>query len=125
MTTLTLSANAKASLETEGQLLYGQIVHVAQNTHGFGQVWTPIAKYYVRQWHAGPLLDGISENILPHTRIDCYVREHELSPNPEALAKQLLNALIEAKKVSEPIWLSWHRSRELGGTALGEIFDLD
>lgn len=123
MTTLTLSATAKASLETEGQLLYGQVVHVAQNAQG-GQAWTPIAKYYVRHWRAGPL-DGISENILPHTRIDCYVREHELSPNPEMLAKQLLNALIEAKKVSEPIWLSWHRSRELGGEALGEIFDLD
>jgi hypothetical protein len=123
MTILTLNPNAKASVETDGQLFDGQVVHVAYNT-GFGEAWTPIAQYYVRRWRPGPL-DGVAEDVRQHTRIDCYVREHELAPNPEAIATQLLEALIEAKKVSEPIWLSWHRSRELGGTPRGQLFDLD
>jgi hypothetical protein len=124
MTTLTLSPSTKASFETDGQLFYGQIVHVADNKGGFGQVWTPIAKYYVRRWSAGPL-DGVSENIRPHTRIECFVREHKLAPDPELLAKQLLTVLVDAKKVSEPIWLSWLRYQELGGVPQGEVLDLD
>jgi hypothetical protein len=118
MTTVTLNPRFRASIRTGDAICYGEIVHVERN------VWTPIAHYYVRDWRPGPL-EGIGEGIAPHVQVACYVREHELSPDPETIAKQLLAALIQAGTIKEPIHLSWRRYKELGGMAQGEVYDFE
>ena len=112
-----LSSNLQTSIRTGRLLLYGEIVHAANN------VLTPIGNYFARTYFPGPF-EG-AEGLRSHCRIDCYIREHRLSPAPETVAKQLLAALLEAGKVSEPIWVQSYWTRQAGGFAKGEVFDFD
>jgi hypothetical protein len=65
------------------------------------------------------------EGYFPHSRVDCYVMDHELAPDPAWLARTLLNELLRQGGISEPIWLEWHRSNPMDGEARGEVFDFD
>jgi hypothetical protein len=101
----------------DGTYAIGEAFHVERNDHG-GSLWTPVASYFV--WRKQPR-DGYHR----HWRIDCFVKDNPRSPEPEYLAKRILMALVDRGVVSEPVWLSWHRSKETGGTSLGEFFDFD
>ena len=96
----------------------GEVFHVARNEHG-GSVWTPVVQYFAWRPSTG------AEGFHPHWRLDCFVRDHELAPDHEWVGKALANALTSQGGISEPLWVSWHRSRELGGEARGQVFDLD
>ena len=78
---------------------------------------TPIARYFITRPDIG------AEGYHPHSRIDCIVRDHELAPAEEWLARRLVAVLLERAVVAEPLWVSWHRAEELGGDAYGEVFD--
>lgn len=117
MRTLTIDRNFKADyVESEGSRC-GEIYHVRRNRAG-GGTWTPIARYFA--WR--PVF---IENFHPHWRIDCFVRKHKLAPRPEKLGRALATSLIEAGLCERPVWVSWHKSEELGGDAYGEVFDFD
>ena len=83
-----------------------------------GHVVTPIARFFAwRPVHP--------EGYHPHWRVDCFVRVHELSPEPKMLGKALAKGLLQEAICTEPLWVSWHRSEEIGGTNFGEVFDFD
>ncbi len=95
----------------------GEIYHVVRNAAG-GALLTPIARYFA--WHPLP-----SEGHRHHWRVDCFVRKHRLSPVPIDLGNLLVLALMREQICAEPIWMSAHRSDELGGKAYGEVFSDD
>ena len=95
----------------------GEIYHVIRNKHG-GANSTPIARFFCSR----PVF---IEGFHAHWRADCYVRQHKLSPSPEWLGKELVAALRREDICTEPIWVSWHSSSELGGEARGEVFELE
>jgi hypothetical protein len=107
----------EANCVTGETALAGEVHHVARNSSG-GAILTPVARYFA--WH--PLF---IENFHEHCRVDCFVRRHDLAPEPIALAEALVLALIHKGICSEPIWLSVHLSEEVRGKAFGEVFDLD
>lgn len=95
----------------------GEVYYVQRNRAG-GATLTPIARYFA--WRP-----EFAENFHPHWRIDCYVRKHRLAPNPESVGRALTQTLLRQGLIDEPVWTSWHTSRELKGEASGEVFDLD
>ena len=95
----------------------GEIYHVARSASG-GAWLTPIARYFVWQ---PEFVDGSHK----HWRVDCFVRQHELSPAPMSLGESLVAALIREQLCAEPIWMSAHSSSELDGKAFGEVFTDD
>ena len=103
-------------VERDGSRI-GEVYHVQRNYAG-GAVLTPIARYFA--WRP-----EFIENFHPHWRIDCFVRKHRLAPKPERLGRALTEALLESGLVQEPIWVSWHMSREVKGIAIGQVYDLD
>ena len=95
----------------------GEIYHVARNWAG-GSISTPIARYFV--WRP-VFVEGYNE----FWRVDCFVRQHDLSPDPMKLGETLIAALIREGLCNEPIWVSAHASKELGGKEYGEVFTDD
>ena len=116
--TIILTDEYEASCAVSEEFSVGEIFHVARN-HAGGANSTPIARYYVHK----DMFDA--EGFHDHWRIDCYVKEHALSPRPLTLGKALVAGLIREELFPEPMWLSVHRSKELEGRAFGEVFDLD
>ena len=107
----------EASLERSGpDMFWGELFVVVQNTSG-GQMATAMGSYF-------GTTQG-DELFHPHWRIDCFVRRHELMPEPEVLGQGLATALEAEGVCSQPIWVSWYLAEELGGKARGEVFDLD
>ncbi|MEM8837342.1 MAG: hypothetical protein AAGE89_04555 [Pseudomonadota bacterium] len=96
----------------------GEIRHVLSFGNEGGARLTPIATYFVWQ-------PGYIECVNPHWRIDCYVRKHKLSDDPKTLAKLLTAKLLETGLCDLPVWTSWHESTELGGEALGDLWEED
>jgi hypothetical protein len=95
----------------------GEVYHVEPNKTG-GAVSTPVARFFAwRPRHA----EGFHE----YWRVDCFVRVHELSPQPKVVGLALAEGLLRESVCSEPLWVSWHRSEELGGKDFGEVFDFD
>ena len=95
----------------------GDVYHVDRNSSG-GENLTPVARFFTwRPVHV--------ENFHPHCRVDCFVRSHPLSPDPKALGNALAGALLREGVCSEPLWISWHRSEEIGGKAFGDVFEVD
>src|SRR5262245_13041280 len=82
----------------------GEVFHVARNSSG-GAILTPVARYFA--WHP-EYVEGFHR----HWRVDCFVRQHQLSPEPFALAEALVKALLRQGICSKPIWVSAHRSEE-------------
>jgi len=95
----------------------GEVYHVVRNRDG-GSISTPIARYFI--WRP-VFIEGFN----PHWRIDCYVREHSLSPDARSLGLALRDSLIRESHCDSPCWVSWHRSKELDGEPMGDVFDYD
>jgi hypothetical protein len=95
----------------------GELYHVARNSAG-GATLTPIARYFV--WRP-EFVEGFNG----HWHVDCFVRQHALSPDPTELGECLVAALVREGLCAEPIWMSVHRSDELTGKAYGEVFSAD
>ena len=93
----------------------GEIFHVARNESG-GANLTPIARYFA--WRP-----AFFEGFNPHWRVDCFVRRHELSPEPMQLGQSLVEALVRERLCERPIWMSAHTSSELEGKAYGDLFE--
>jgi hypothetical protein len=96
----------------------GEIYHADRNIFG-GANLTPIARYFA--W----LDPGRVEAFHEHWHVDCFVREHPLSPEPAYLGDALAKALLREGLCAEPLWVSWHKSQPLQGKAFGEVFDLE
>jgi len=118
MSDLPLDPKFFARSDAEGRFQNGEIFHIKRNSQG-GTVSTPIARYFTTRPEIG------AEGYHPHWRIDCTVRDHGLAPAEDWLARRLVDALLERGAVTEPVWVSWHRAKELGGEARGEVFDFD
>ena len=104
--------------DESGQTRIGEIHHISRNKTGDGSVSTPVCRYYV--WRP-----EYTEGVHPYWRIDCFVREHPLAGEPSELAKMLASQMIKHGLIEEPIWNSWHKSTELDGEAMGELFEDD
>jgi hypothetical protein len=99
------------------EFISGEVYHVERNSAGEAN-FTPIARFFAwRPVHP--------EGFHKHWRVDCFVRVHELSPEPKVIGKALAKALLQEDICSEPLWASWHRSEEIGGTNFGDVFDFD
>jgi hypothetical protein len=106
-----------AACVTTSESVAGEIYHLDRRPQG-GEILTPVARFFT--WRPVDV-----ENCHPHTRVDCFVRSHPLSPEPKTLGQALASALLREGVCSEPLWISWHRSEELGGKAFGDVFELD
>jgi len=104
--------------DADGDFRNGAIFHIQRNAHG-GSTSTPVGRYFTTRPWIG------AEGYHPHSRVDCIVRDHQLAPDERWLAQRLTEELLSRSIIAEPFWLSWHRARELGGEAHGEVFDLD
>lgn len=118
MKTLPVDTNLFITSDAEGGFRHGEIFHVERNADG-GTLNTPIGRYFTTK----PNIEV--EGYHPHSRIDCFVREHELAPAEEWLTRRLSDVLLKNAIVEEPLWISWHRAKEIGGEARGEVFDFD
>ncbi|RVG73601.1 hypothetical protein CN223_25215 [Sinorhizobium meliloti] len=117
-TSIDLSSDFYAEPSGDGTFVHGRVYHIARNADG-GSLSTPVARFYVTQ----PRLpvEGYHE----HMRLDCFVNDRKLVPEPDRLAQLLLHALVRQQAISEPLWLSWHYSEELAGQNYGDVFDFD
>jgi hypothetical protein len=95
----------------------GEAYHVVRNAEG-GALLTPVVRYFA--WRP-----KYSEGVHEHWRVDCFVRVHELAPEPIIIGRAIVDALVREGLCDEPIWLSVHRAEELKGEAFGEVFDYD
>jgi len=96
----------------------GQIFHITRNIVGSGMTLRGIARYFVWQ-------PEFTEGYNRYWRVDCFVQQGPLAPDPVVLGEALVAALVREKLCAEPIWLSWHRSEELKGKAYGEVYSDD
>ena len=107
----------EALCQTGDMFAFGELHHVARNRSG-GAVLTPVGRFFCTR----PLfIEGFNE----HWRVDCYVREHRLAPEPALAGKCLVAALKRESICLEPIWVSWYSSKEHGGEAQGEVYAID
>lgn len=118
MPNLPIDTNFYVTSDAEGGFRNGEIFHLERTVQG-GSLATPIGRYFTTKPNIG------AEGYHPHSRIDCFVRDHELAPAEDWLARRLVDALLKSAVVAEPLWVSWHRAKELGGEARGEVFDFD
>ena len=95
----------------------GHIYHVVRNSSG-GARLTPIARYFV--WRP-EFVEGYHK----YWRVDCFVQQHKLSPEPMSLGESLVAALVREQLCAEPIWMSAHTSSEIKGKVYGEVFSDD
>jgi hypothetical protein len=116
MTRLDLSSEFYAESSDWESFPQGEVFHFVGNARG-GSLSVQVARFYVSR----PRLHA--EGVHQHTRLDCFVSDRKLVPKPDRLARLLLTALTNKKTISEPIWLSWHHSTEIGGQAHGDLFD--
>lgn len=113
---LAIDATFEVECSPSALAFSGEIYHVSRNRLGSGSISTPVARFFC--WHP-----TVSEGFNPHWRVDCYVREHALSPEPTWIGKALASLLQRNGYCAEPIWVSWHRSSEVGGESYGEVFE--
>jgi hypothetical protein len=100
----------------DGTFHSGRVFHISRNSSG-GSTSTPVGYYFVWRPDIG------AEGYHLHWRVDCFVRDHQLAPSPRWLGTVLADALLSTASVSEPLWISWHSSKELAGEARGQVFD--
>jgi hypothetical protein len=106
-----------AACLVSSEFVSGEVYYVERNAEG-GANFTPIARFFAwRPVHV--------ENFQPHWRVDCFVRVHEMSPEPKFVATSLAEGLLGEAICTEPLWVSWHQSEEIGGTNYGEAFDFE
>jgi hypothetical protein len=110
-----LSDTWRADCSVSETLRVGEIYHVVQNSAG-GTILTPIARFFV--WRP-TYMEGFNL----HWRVDCFVRQHPLSPEPIPLGESLVDALVRECLCDGPIWMSAHTGRELEGKAYGDVFE--
>lgn len=118
MTGLNLSPDYYVVSDADDLFRHGVILYISRNKAG-GSVSTPVGRFCAWRPQIQP------EGYFPHSRVDCYIDNGPLAPEPSWLAQTLLDALIQHGHISEPIWLGWHRSEEVGGEERGQVFDLD
>ena len=112
-----IASDLDAACVITSESVAGEVYHVERNESG-GANFTPVARFFAwRPVHV--------ENFHPHWRVDCFVRNHPLSPDPKVLGDALAKGLLREAICSEPLWVSWHRSEEINGKAFGEVFDFD
>ena len=114
MMRFSIAPQMDAACLISAEFVSGEVYHVERDSAG-GANFTPIARFFA--WRP------VSEGYHPHWRVDCFVRVHELSPEPMVIGKALAMGLLQEGICIEPLWVSWHRSEEKGGTNFGEVFD--
>jgi hypothetical protein len=117
MIRLELDAPYSAECEPTEGFIPGKVFHVVRYNAG-GANLTPIARFFC--WRP-----KFIEGYHAHWRVDCYVHDHALSPEPEWVGRTLASALLEHGVCDEPMWVSWHKSHEQGGNAYGRVFEDD
>ncbi|MGF6256614.1 hypothetical protein [Ensifer sp. ZNC0028] len=118
MAQLELSPEFYAECDEGASFREGEVFHRLVNARG-GSLATPVARFFASRPRIA------AEGFHKHTRLDCFINDRKLVPQPERLAERILAALIRNGSISEPIWLGWHRSEEIGGRAHGAVFDFD
>lgn len=98
--------------QVRSELVTGEVYHGPQNATG--GVFTPVVSFVAFL----PLVVADGEKL--HWHVNCHVRVHQLSPDPAYIGKALADALLSRSICSEPLWVSWYRSEELGGQAYGD-----
>jgi hypothetical protein len=112
----TIAPTLDAACQITPEFISGEVYQVDRNSAG-GAIFTPVARFFA--WRPDH-----PEGYHPHWRVDCFVRLHESSPEPKGIGKALAKGLLKENICTEPLWASWHRSEEIGGTDFGEVFDL-
>ena len=95
----------------------GEVFHEATNAFG-GSASTPVARVFL----TAPDV-GAAEGVEQHMRLDCFVRDHVLAPDPAWLARVVCHQLLRQGWVQEPLWLEWCQTTSPhGGEAIGAVF---
>jgi hypothetical protein len=110
-----VSDTLQADCTVSTSALSGTLYHFKRNAAG-GALLTPVARYFGTQ---PEFVEGYNK----HWRLDCYFRDHKLSPEPLAGGEALVVALMKEGICTTPLWLSVHRSEELKGKAYGQVFE--
>jgi hypothetical protein len=113
-----LNKTFRANVKETTEVRIGDIYQVRRNIFGTGSMSTPVARYFA--WRP-----EYTEGVNPHWRIDCFVRDHKLSGEPREMAQLLTAKLQELGLCDLPIWVSWHKSSELDGEKLGDLWEAD
>jgi len=112
-----ISESYEADCRISGETRIGEVYHISRNTSG-GAALTPVARYFAHR-------PEYIENVNSHWRVDCFVQKHRFARNAERISRDLVTALVSMGHCEEPLWLSWHRAKEIKGAAYGDVFDLD
>lgn len=118
METFSLMNDYCGEYEFRGDTTVGQIYHIVRNEFG-GSILTPVGRWFA--WQAS----GDVECFHDRWRVDCFVRDHSLAPEPMPIGEALVSHLMREKICSEPLWLSVHRSDELDGKPYGNVYQDD
>lgn len=113
---LKISENIEADCTVKNEALHGTLYHVQMNKSGGSSTSTPVALYFATR-------PEFIEGYHAHWRIDCFFKQHKLSPDPLSTGEALVDALKNEKLCTEPLWLSVHRSDDEKGKAYGELYD--
>ncbi len=118
MKRFSVTPSLEADCVVSSDALFGNLYHVQRNASG-GALLTPVACYFATR-------PQFIEGYYSHWRLDCYFREHRLSPDhPIISGEALVLALIRENLACDPLWLSVHRSEELEGKAYGQVFEIE
>lgn len=116
MNDLELSHDFYVEWSVDEDFSSGRIYHIKRNRHG-GSVSNGVARFFIT--NARPPAEGYHA----HHRLDCFVSDRQLVPEPEQLARLLFRILKDRDLVREPTWLGWHVADEQGGIPFGEVYD--
>src|SRR5436309_579079 len=95
MMRFSIAPTLDAACLISSEFVSGEVYDVERNAAG-GANFTPIARFFAwRPVHV--------ENYHPHWRVDCFVRVHELSPEPKVVGKTLANSLLKEAICTEPL----------------------
>jgi hypothetical protein len=108
MMRFSVTSDFDAACIISSETVSGEVYRVDRPNGSAGATFTPVALFFA--WRAVH-----TENFHPHWRVDCFVRAHQLSPDLKDLGIALAEGLLREAISSEPLWVSWHRSEELGG----------
>jgi hypothetical protein len=112
-----ITTDFDAACVIAADVVAGEVFHVERNRSG-GANFTPVAR--IVAWRPQK-----AENFHPHWRVDCFVRTHPRSPDPKLLGDAVTKALLRESICTEPLWVSWHHSKEISGKSFGEVFDFE
>jgi hypothetical protein len=98
MQRFSITPDFDAACAIKSESIAVEVYHVRRNQSG-GAILIPVARFFASR----PVY---TDNYHAHWRVDCFVRAHELSPQPKVLGLALAEGLLRESICTEPLWVS-------------------